>query len=189
MEKWKDIDGYEGLYQVSNFGRVRSLDKVVYFKDGRRKFMKGKVLKFKRTKNGYLQIHLYKDNSYKAFYIHRLVAQAFVDNPDNLPEINHKSEDKTDNRVCNLEYCTHLYNMRYGNGQEKRRLKMINGKCAKAVLQYDLEGNFIREWKSAQEVRRELGFNSGSIGNCCRKLPRYYTAYGYIWRYKEERAA
>lgn len=109
-EQWKDIDGYDGMYQVSDLGRVRSL-----------KYGKVRVLRFGKNHKGYLQISLYKDRKRKRFYVHRLVANAFIPNSDeNKTQINHKNEIKSDNRVSNLEYCTASYNLSY-NGLRYRR--------------------------------------------------------------------
>ena len=109
-EQWKDVDGYDGMYQVSDLGRVRSL-----------KYGKVRVLRFGKNHKGYLQISLYKDRKIKRFYVHRLVANAFIPNSDeNKTQINHKNEIKSDNRVSNLEYCTASYNLSY-NGLRYRR--------------------------------------------------------------------
>lgn len=105
-EIWKDIEGYEGCYQVSNFGNVKSLN---YMHTG-----KEQILKLKTKKSGYLQVNLCKDGKIKTYTIHRLVAKAFVENPDNLPQVNHIDEDKTNNRFDNLEWCDQKYNNNYG---------------------------------------------------------------------------
>lgn len=101
IEEWRDIKGYEGLYQVSNLGKVRN--------------KKGKVLKQYRNNKGYPCVHMYKNNKYKTKNVHRLVAISFIENPNNLPQVNHKDEDKTNNVVTNLEWCTNKYNCNYGN--------------------------------------------------------------------------
>lgn len=126
MEVYKDIEGYEGQYQVSNLGNVRSLDreckgnKCVFIK-------KGKILSPKTHKNGYLIVGLCKDSKMKMYYIHRLVAEAFIPNPNNLPIINHKDEDKTNNNLINLEWCDKSYNALYGSCPQRKRDK-IKGK-------------------------------------------------------------
>ena len=113
MEEWKEIPGYEGLYEVSNTGQVRSLDRY----DNRNCFRKGKVLSPGKDTNGYLQVILSCNGKHKSIKVHRLIAQAFIPNPDNLPEINHKNEDKTNNRVDNLEWCDATYNINYGTAR------------------------------------------------------------------------
>jgi hypothetical protein len=185
---WKDIDGYEGLYQVSNTGEVISLN---YKRCGC-------VSKLKLNKDtvGYLQVKLYKNKKKKNFKVHRLVAQAFLPNPLNLPEINHKDEDKTNNLVflnedgsvdkekSNLEWCDRDYNIHYGTGQKRGGEKRVNGKKSKPVLQFSKDGDFIREYPSTMEVQRQLGFSQGFVSACCRG--KYKQAYGFIWRYKEK---
>lgn len=164
MEIWKDIEGYEGLYQVSSEGRVKSLN---YNRTGEEKIMKG-------TKNNkdYFTVSLCKEGKTKTFSIHRLVATAFLPNPNNLPQVNHRNEDKTDNRVENLEYCDSKYNNNYGTRNER---------ISKPILQFNLDGEFIKKWDGAREVERELGFNHGDISTCCRG--KIKTAYGFVWMY------
>lgn len=170
MEQWKDIKGYEGLYQVSNMGVIRSL-------------YTGKILKAKKETNGYMRVKLYKDGKGKSHTVHRIVAEHFIPNPYNLPQVNHKNEIKTDNRVENLEWCDAKYNLSYNNGQRKRADKNTNGKCSKIVLQYTLDGVFIAEYPSTHEVQRQLGYYNGHISECCRGERKQ--RFGFVWRYKE----
>ena len=114
-EEWRPIEGYEGLYEVSNTGRVRSLDRYCY------RLHKGKVLSPAKDTDGYLQVVLHCNGKQHQRKVHRLVAQAFIENPDNLPEVNHKDEDKTNNRVDNLEWCDRSYNINYGSRKDKVR--------------------------------------------------------------------
>ena len=113
-EEWRPIEGYEGLYEISSYGRVRSLDKYVKSKSESYRLHKGKVLSPEKNTRGYLSVVLSYNGKHKTITVHRLVAQAFLPNPDNLPEINHKDEDKTNNNVTNLEWCDHKYNVNYG---------------------------------------------------------------------------
>ena len=129
MEEWKSIPGYEGLYEVSNLGRVRSLDRY----DGRNHFRKGKVLSLVKNTDGYLKVLLKCNTKCKTITVHRLVAQAFIPNPDNLPIINHKDEDKTNNRVENLEWCDNYYNLMYGTGNDRRIISNQNGGIEKRI--------------------------------------------------------
>lgn len=182
-EIWKDIDGYEGLYQVSNIGRVRSLTRNRRGRNNAPNPIQGRILK-QHICFGYCYISLCKNRKYKGFRVHRLVATAFIPNPDNLPQVNHKDENKTNNCVDNLEWCDGKYNVNYGTGTERSRLSNTNGKCSKTVLQYSLDGTFIKEWKSTMDVQRNLGFANTHISECCRGEQAY--AYGYIWKYKKE---
>ena len=162
---WKDIYGYEGLYQVSDTGEVMNV-------------MTGKILKAYKEKSGYLRVGLYKDENEKSFRVHRLVAEAFIPNPFNLPEVNHKSENKQDNRVENLEYCDRKYNINYGTRNDK-----VAEKVSKTVFQFSKIGEFIREWCSVSEIDRQLGFDFRNVSACCRGERK--SSYGFIWKYKE----
>lgn len=126
METWKDIKGFEGMYQVSNFGNVRSLDRCVQFKDGRVAHYRGKPMKTRITADGYVQVQICRDcNSVKTVKVHRLVAEAFVPNPDGMKEVNHIDEDKTNNRAENLEWSDRLRNCNHGTRNE--RISRSNG--------------------------------------------------------------
>lgn len=178
-EEWKPIEGFEELYHVSNYGRVKSLPRRGTINETR-------ILKPCKNRDGYLQVCLYKDSTKQYKTIHRLVAEAFLPNPNNLPCINHKDENKENNNVENLEYCDIAFNNSYGTRNERVSKAMTNGKLSKTVLQYDRNGNFIREWPSAREIERQLGFVNGNICKCCIGKPHYNTAYNFIWRYKDD---
>lgn len=169
VEIWTYIEGYEGLYQISNYGRVLSLN---YRRTG-----KENILCNKCDKNGYQYIILSKNGITSTYKIHRLVGNAFLPKSD-LPEINHIDEDKSNNRVENLEWCSRQYNCIYGNGL-KKRMKAVS----KSVLQYNLDGNFVKEWNSTRDIRRYLGFCNSDISKCCKG--KLKTCKGYIWRYKD----
>ena len=132
-EIWKDIEGYEGLYQVSNKGRVRSVARVVTWKNQSVKTYKSRIMK-SREKFGYCYISLYKDFKSKEYRMHRLVAEAFIPNPNNLPEVNHIDENKLNNEIENLEWCTRQYNNSYGT-----RGKRIGATKRKNSLNCSLE--------------------------------------------------
>ena len=127
-EIWKPVIGYEGLYEVSSYGRVRSLDRYVKGKGESYWLRKGKVLSPEKNKDGYLLVSLCCNGKRYLRTVHRLIAQAFIPNPDNLPEVNHLDEDKTNNRVDNLEWCDRSYNNNYGNRMDKvRKTKELSG--------------------------------------------------------------
>lgn len=171
-EIYKDIKGFEGLYQVSNMGNVKSL----YY---------NKLLTICKQNNGYTYVCLWKHSKETKGLIHRLVAEAFLPNPDNLPQVNHINEDKTDNKVENLEWCDAKYNSNYGT--RKQRISKnkigINNPLSKQVLQYSKDGEFIKEWVCAYEVQRELKISQSHISKCCRGTQK--TSGGYIWKYKD----
>lgn len=179
-EIWKDIEGYEGLYQVSNLGNVRSLNW--------RKIGKVKNLYLKKQNRGYLHVELTKDGVRKAVTVHRLVATAFLPNPLNLPVINHIDENKENNRVDNLEWCTSNHNMmcyykNHGwNVKEPYNGKRRNGKRLHLQIeQFSKDGELIAKWENSVQIKAEKGWSDWSISECCRGNRK--TAYGYIWRY------
>lgn len=173
-EIWKDIEGYEGLYQVSNLGNIKSL-------------RSNKLMSVNDSGIGYMKTHLSKNGKQTYPYVHRLVAIAFLPNPNNLPEVNHKDENKSNNNVTNLEWCDKYYNANYGTLM-KRSLetkKRNNSKGQEyACLQYDLKGNLIAEYKSESEAYRQTGVRH--IADCCRGVRHRITAGGYIWRLKDK---
>ena len=197
-EIWKDIEGYEG-YQVSNLGRVKSLDRI----DSNNHPLKGVILKPYISNSGYLLVGLYKQQKRDRKLLHRLVAEAFIPNPDNKPEIDHINTDKTDNTVwlnedgsvnydkTNLRWVTKKENMNNPLTKIKMQInarKPSKGKYSKKhhrskpIIQYDKEGNFIREWDCANDVERVLGISNKHIGSVC--LGKRKSCGGYIWKYK-----
>ncbi len=177
MEIWKDIKDYEGLYQVSNLGNVKSIKRSCNQRYGLRQ-VKERILKTGKTKKGYLIVALRKDQITKTHAVHLLVANAFIPNANNYPQINHKDENKENNNVNNLEWCTNKYNCNYGTRTERQKQKV-----SKPVLQYDLQGNFIKKWSSISEAAQQLKICIVSISNNC--LGKYKTAGGYRWKYEE----
>lgn len=156
-EEWRDIAGYEGLYQVSNLGRVKSLN---YRHTG-----KGKILKPDKNKYGYLQVTLYKNGKYNRRFVHRLVARMFIPNHKNLPQINHKDENKENNRIDNLEWCDAKYNINYGTRNERAAKSLLNNKYrSKPVLCVETGKVF----SSAMEAERKTGADHSNITKCCR---------------------
>lgn len=179
FEEWRPVVGYEGYYEVSSFGRVRSVERLVERSSHKMK-LKSYILVQRQQPNGYLKVSLCKDAKHKSFWVHRLVAQAFIPNPHNLSCINHKTECKTFNHFSALEWCDREYNNVYGTVVERRAEKQ-----SRKVIQYTLNGEFIKEWPSAMEIERQLGFDNTQIGNCCKHKPKYHTAHGFKWEYAE----
>lgn len=183
-EIWKDIEGYEGLYQVSSYGRVRSADRIIEYNDGRKGLFKWRIKKTSKDSYGYLFCSLSKNSKLKVTKVHRLVAEAFILNPNHLPQINHKDEDKTNNHVSNLEWCDGKYNANYGTRNKRSAEKRLNSpKLSKPVLQLDIStGQVISEYSSAREASRQLNINPGGISACCRGKCKTYK--GFRWKYK-----
>ena len=164
-EIWKDIVGYEGLYQISNYGNIVSI------KNRWGKRVKPRNVSKKKKKKGYERVGLYKDNTQKLFMVHKLVMLAFNPmNGENL-EINHKNYIRSDNRLENLEWLTHKDNVRYSK--------------AKKINQYDLQGNFIKTWDTIKSAAISLnnGKYTSSISLCLSGKSK--TAFGFIWRYAD----
>ena len=177
-EIWKDIKGYEGLYQVSNLGNIRRIKFINNITE------KEKITKLKPGKNTYLQVLLSKNGKSKTKNIHRLVAEAFIPNPNNYPQVNHKDENKHNNCVDNLEWCTRIYNMNYGNVRKKisKSHQKENLKKRKVILQYNKNMIFIKEYNGICEAVKETKIDKSSIIKCCKNKSK--TAGNYIWKYK-----
>lgn len=169
---WKEIPGFEGLYEVSTDGLVRSMDRI----SPHGHHLKGKVLKQMTHNKGYLQVSLCKDGVVHQMLVHRLVAQVFIPNPKGLDFINHKDEDKSNNFVGNLEWCTQHYNNTYNGKMEKlAELKQ------KPVVQMNLDGSEVARFKSAAHAARSLNFDKARINHCCRGEAK--THHGFTWKY------
>lgn len=174
MEVWKDVVGFEGLYQVSNEGKVYS-------------FKTRKILRpcCNTYRNGYMCLILRKNGKSYGCRMHRLVAEAFIPNPNKLPEVNHKDENTANNRASNLEWCTQKYNNNYGTKlirQSKHtNYSLIASKTSKKVCQVGLDGKTIKTWDSANQLKRLFGFDNSHIAKCCRGIEK--TAYGFRWKY------
>lgn len=175
MELWKDIKGYEGRYQVSNMGNVRSLKTNI-------------ILSPINRQHGYKGVMLYGNGGhkrgFKTFSVHRLVAEAFVPNPLGKEEVNHINEDKTDNRAVNLEWMTHKENASHATrGERIGKANTNNPKRSVPVAQYTLDGEFVAEYPSIQEAHRKTGINTGSIWSVCEGKTR--KSGGYKWTYSK----
>lgn len=182
MEVWKDIPGYEGKYQASNLGNVRSLN---YRRSG-----KTKLLSPGLCGKGYLKVVLLKNGVPKNHSVASCVWVAFNGPVPPGMQINHINEDKTDNRLENLNLMTAKENNNWGTrikraSKSASRVLKNRKDLSKPILQYDLEGNLVREWPSIIEVERTLGYSNAAIGACCRGRKYCHTLHGFIWKYKE----
>ena len=180
-EIWKPIKGYEGLYEVSNTGKVKSLNY--------RGTKKEKLLTPKENNSGRLMVGLQNRNKPKYYLIHRLVAQAFIPNPNEYPEINHIDENPKNNVVDNLEWCTRIYNVHcyqrnHPDYAKSRKYVTRRKRLQMNVLQMSLDGKVIRKWENSRTVFVETGMSDWSISECCRGKRK--TAYGYIWQYASD---
>jgi len=177
-EIWKSINGFEGKYEVSNCGRVKSLDRTTVDSNGNIRNYNGKLLKLKPNKvRGYTAVRLYKDGKANHIEVHRLVGLHFIPNPDNLPVINHKNTIRHDNHVDNLEWCSYIDNIKHKGSFRKGREKM-----KKKVFQYSLDGNFLRTWNSATDIENsDNDFKRSGVCHVCNFTKASYK--GYIWRY------
>ena len=189
-EIWKPVVGWEDQYMVSSLGRVKSLERVVKFGRATR-VIKEKILK--QIKPGtceYFQVNLSKNGKQNWVLVHRLVATHFIPNPDNLPYVNHKDEDKDNNCAENLEWCTPSYNNSY-NGLKLRQAQTLiegfkNNKYTmnhykKPILQFSKDGYLINKWDSAKDAEKMLGVGGPQIAKCCKGKDK--TAGGYVWKY------
>lgn len=188
MEKeiWKDINGYEGYYQISNLGRIKAMKRKVSDRQTRNEKVKKCVL----HRSGYMKCLLYKGNKYKSKLIHRLVAEAFIFNPENKPQVNHIDSNRTNNVVDNLEWCSssenRIHGFVYGNIKPYAHWTGITG--AKnpnsiPVVQYDKQGNFIAEFGALNEASLCTGINSRNIYKSMVKKQSH--AGGFVWMYKQ----
>ena len=184
--QWRPVVDYEGLYEVNQFGDVRSL------------FRYKKVLKWNISREGYASVQLFKNGIGKRISVHRIVAFAFIPNPDSLPQVNHKDENKLNNCAENLEWCSAEYNMNYGIGGQTRHAKINYFSSPrkehakknamtmkKPVSQYTLDGRLIASFSSGKEASIKTGANHSHIMECCAGK-RYKTVGGYIWKYATE---
>lgn len=195
-EEWKDIFfedkgilyDYRGLYQVSNLGNIKSLDRIIVIKSfisSSYRMFKGKNIK-QSIHRGYKVVYLYdKNNKSKCHLVHRIIAKMFIPNPKKLPIINHKNGIKTDNQIENLEWCTYSQNLKhaYKNGLKNstyKQLEKLHKLNEKIVYQYDLNNNFIKKYYNKIDLENE-GYNKKQVNRVCRKERKTYK--GYKWSY------
>lgn len=182
-EVWKDISGYEGYYQVSNLGRIRSLSRIVVHMqgEGNRRGMKRKIPECILAQDinwaGYHRVGLSKHGKKHRVAVHRLVADAFIANPNNLPQINHKDENPHNNHMDNLEWCTNLYNVNYGTRTER-----ASSHLRTPVIQMDKDGRILKRYASQSEASRATGIEQSCIWRVC--VGNAKQSGGYRWKYE-----
>ncbi len=177
-EIWKDVVGYEGLYQVSDRGRIKSICSYVRLQNGELMKKKPHILKL-QDRCGYKLVNLFKGGRSHTLNIHRLVAEAFLPNPHRYSVVNHKDENKSNNSLSNLEWCTHAYNLSYGTAQRRRAVSQ-----GKVVIQLDKNGAFIKRHLTLMDACRDTGINFQNISQCCNNKRK--TAGGYCWKFEEQ---
>lgn len=197
QEEWRPVIGYEGLYEVSNMGRVRTVSRYIVYKNGRIDYHRKSIIKQGMNK-GYLYVTLCKDGFIRTKSVHRLVAETFIPNILNKPCIDHINTIKNDNRVENLRWVTHKENM--NNGITKMKIKGRNNKTAaikmkrtrikngytKMVYQFLFDGTLIAEYYGVSEASKKTGIPSSNISKCCNTCESNYTARGFLWSYNKE---
>ena len=180
-EIWRDIKGFEGIFRVSNYGRIMGYPRRS--KDGR--ILRARLLTGCKYSNGYLVVNLKYESLIKRVPIHRLVAETFIPNPYNLPMVNHKDENKTNNRVDNLEWCDAKYNTTYGTARDRMRNSLVRNK-SKRIRQYSLAGEFIQEFPSIADASNATGAKRSEICSCCKQKESSVSSKGFLWRYADE---
>ncbi len=188
-ERWKNIKDFENCYMISDYGRVKSLERFV---DKKHHYFE-KILRQYRDKDGYLMVRLSKNNKVKQCRVHQLVGDTFVDNPENKPIYNHikpVTKKYCNNHYKNLSPVTYSENILYAyelgtkiRKNQYKGVKGVNNPFSKKVNQYDLKGNLIKKWDCIMDIERDMGLNHSSISACCRNKKRMKTYKGYIWKY------
>lgn len=187
VEVWRPVVGWEGLYEVSSHGRVRSVEcDTIRYRNGKPTpyHKRQQLRKQKSTANGYMLVVLHRDSVEKTCLVHRLVAEAFIPNPDNLPEINHKDQDKKNNQTDNLEWCTRKYNMNYGDAHERQRDAVSH-----PIEQLTMDGQHVAYFRSVKELERLSGgrYYERDIRRVAQsKTTRHSSVYGFRWRFVEK---
>lgn len=188
MEIWKDIKGYEGSYMVSNYGRVKSLKKYIEsYNHTRTQYRPEKILKQYKSKWGYMRVYLTQNSIKKMYAVHRLVASAFIDNPNNKPCVNHIDNDRSNNHLDNLEWCTYKENNNWAKKQGRRvfteewKQKISATRKLKPVVGIDENGNKI--YFDAVRATSKAGFDCKAVIRCCKGLQKAHK--GYRWEYAQ----
>ena len=188
-EVWKDVVGYEGYYQVSNLGRVKRLSRYITSKNGVTRYWRGRILAQTENPDGYMTVILSKEGKSTILGVHRVVAEAFIDNPENLPVTNHKDEDKKNNIPDNLEWCTVAYNNAYGTRTERmknnEKFQQRHAEQRMPVLKLSLKGELLERFDSLEEAfNSKPEYSKSGINHCCTR--RLNTYKGYFWIYEED---
>ena len=185
IENWKPVKGFEGIYEVSDLGRVRSIDRVVTDSRGRVLPVKGRIMKQNTHYKGYKRLLLSNgEDREHGYFVHRLVAEAFIPNPAGLPEVNHKDENKANNRADNLEWCTHRANSRHGSrGARIGAWHLQNSPRRRAVNQLTMDGQYIQTFPSQAEAARQVGGLQGNIASAIANKKK--SAYGFRWEHAD----
>ena len=189
-EIWKDIECYEGIYQVSNLGRVRSLDRY-YTKPHPRNgvptkyFKRGSIITNHTLRNGYTNVMLKFEGGKKNFMVHRLVAKAFVPGYFEGADVNHKDCNRQNNHADNLEWMSRRDNLMYNNDKNASAMEKIHRSQRKPIIQMTMDGDFIREWPSIHAAHLALGLDSNSLSGACHQHYGTKTCGGYRWKFKE----
>lgn len=187
QEIWKDVKNYEGIYQISNLGRIKSLSRVFIQKNGIEKRIKERILKQVKDSKGYYFVGLHKNSQILQYRVHRLIAEYFIPNEYNKPHINHKNGIKTDNQINNLEWCTVSENNQHAytnNGRisPMKNKKGILNKNSKPVFQYNKNGDYINEFNAIADASRITKIQQSDIAACCRG--KLKSAGSFIWKFK-----
>src|SRR4030095_4582563 len=182
-EIWKNIPEYDGIYQISNFGRIKSLERIIYDSRGWECRIRERILKNRIGYRKYWMINLNNEGKCKTYQVYRLVANAFIQNIDNKPCVNHIDGNKLNCHVSNLEFVTHLENYKHAvsAGLTKEGTGGGYRKEKKRIVQFDLHNNFIKEWDAISWAAKELRINRSNIQRCLSN--KIQTAYGFKWQY------
>lgn len=177
MEEWRDIKGFENFYQISNLGRIKSKNRYIRTRGGGVRFAKERIIKPIICQNGYYEIHLRVNGKRTVKMLHRAVAEAFIENINNWPEVNHKDENHANNHVDNLEWCTSKYNANYGT----RNQRMVKEKNLRPVIMLNQSGKEIKRFRSISEAEKETGADCSAIIRVCKG--KNNIAAGHKWKY------
>ena len=175
-EVWLPVKNFEGLYEVSNLGNIRSLSRIIIQRDGIKRYFYGKILsqRINKKRYNYCEVNLKNSGNIKTMKVHRIVAEAFLKNENNLPQINHKDFNPENNNVNNLEWCSAKYNINYS----KHRRKNLRGTYGRKIIAYDINNNYIGEYGSIREAARQLNCNGQNIcsvlSNKIKRTKGYY---------------